>query len=109
MRHASNATRQARKGAHQIRSAARDLKASARDHAGSIAHTFQRMGSETVEAVKDGVEDLGETMSMYLKQGRAKARSMERSTQQAIRERPIGAALIALGVGFLLGCFYARR
>jgi ElaB/YqjD/DUF883 family membrane-anchored ribosome-binding protein len=109
MRHSSNIAKSARKGAHQVRAAARDMKHSARNHAGSIATTFQRMGSETVEAVKEGVEDLGEKMSDYVKQGRAKVQSFEGMLSQTICERPMTAALTALGIGFVFGRFYSRR
>lgn len=109
MRHASNVAKNARKGAHQVRTAAHDLKRSARNHAGTIASTFQRMGSETVEAVKEGVEDLGDKMSDYVKQGRAKVKSFEETLDEAVQQRPLTAVLTALGVGFLFGCFYARR
>jgi len=109
MRHASNIRKNARKGAHQVRAAARDLKHSARNHAGGIATTFQRMGSDTVEAVKEGVEDIGEKMSDYVKQGRAKVQSLEGTFSETIQERPLTAVLSALGVGFLFGCFYSRR
>lgn len=109
MRHASNITKNARKGAHQARAAARDLKHSARNHAGNIATTFQRMGSETVEAVKEGVEDIGEKMSDYVKQGRAKVQSFEEMLSQTVQERPLTATLTALGIGFVFGRFFSRR
>jgi ElaB/YqjD/DUF883 family membrane-anchored ribosome-binding protein len=67
------------------------------------------MGSETVEAVKEGVEDIGEKMSDYVKQGRAKVQTLEEMLDQTIQERPLTAMLTVLGVGFLVGCFYSRR
>ena len=109
MRHTSNVAKSARKGAHQVRAAAHDLKATARDHAGSIAGTFQRMGSETVEAVKEGVEDLRERVSDYAKQGRAKAQSMGESLEHTIQQRPLAGMMTALGIGFLIGIIFARR
>ena len=109
MRHASNMTKHARKGAHQVRAAARDLKSTARNHAGSIAGTFRRMGSDTASAVKEGVGDLRERASNIAKQGRAKAQSMEESLEHSIQERPLAAMMMALGLGFMIGVVFARR
>ncbi len=109
MRHTTNMKKHARKGAHQVRAAAHDLKATARNHAGSIAGTFQRMGTDTVEAVKEGVDDLRERVTDYAKQGRATAQSMEESLEETIHERPLAAMMTALGIGFVMGMVFARR
>jgi hypothetical protein len=67
------------------------------------------MKSDAAGALKEGIEHLEETAADYVKEGRARARSMEISAKRAIRGRPIAAMLVAIGLGFLAGRLSSRR
>src|SRR6266496_3004557 len=109
MSRTSNLTRHARKGVHQIRSAAHDIKSSADGHVASIARTLRSMRHDAAGALKEGIEQLEETASDYVRQGKRKAHSMEISAQRAIKHRPITSTRAAMGIGFLAGSYFARR
>lgn len=62
----------------------------------------REMANEKVEQVREGAAG-------YVKEGREKARNIEHSIEQYIREEPIKSVLIAAGVGLVLGRFWMRR
>ena len=109
MSRASNLSRHARKGVHQVQAAAHHIKSTADGHVATIGRTLRGMQRDAVGAVKEGMGQLGETASDYVRQGKRKARSMEVSAQRTIKQRPITWVLGAIGIGFLAGRFFARR
>jgi len=94
---------------HQVQAAAHRIKSTADGQVANIARTLRSMQRDAVGAVKEGMEQLGETASDYVRQGRRKARSIEVSAQRTIKQRPITSVLAAMGVGFLVGRFFTRR
>jgi ElaB/YqjD/DUF883 family membrane-anchored ribosome-binding protein len=62
----------------------------------------REMAQEKYEQVRDGAVD-------YAREGREKVRTVERSIEQYIREKPLKSVLIAAGAGLLLGRFWMRR
>ena len=101
--------RHAKHGAHQVRSAARRVRRVAEQERNGIVHTVQKMGNDAVGALKDGYDDLRETASDYVDEGRSRLQSMERQFESRVKERPIATVLIALGAGFFAGLLYSRR
>lgn len=63
---------------------------SARSDAASVISDAARQGSETLDAVQDA------------------ATTIERSLESAVRERPIAAMGLAIGLGFLVGVTWRR-
>jgi ElaB/YqjD/DUF883 family membrane-anchored ribosome-binding protein len=64
---------------------------------------------EGVDAVVDSIDTLRERATDYVDQGRERVTELADTFEESIQERPLAAILIAAGVGFLLGCFIARR
>jgi ElaB/YqjD/DUF883 family membrane-anchored ribosome-binding protein len=109
MSHSSNMARHARKGADQVRSSARKMRRVAEQERDGIMHTVQKMGNEAVGALKDGYDDLRETASDYIDEGRSRFDSMERQLETRVKQRPLAAVLMAIGAGFVAGLLYSRR
>ena len=102
MPHTRNMARHARNGAKQLKHDAQRARK-------GVMHTVQKMGSEAVDALRDGYGDLRETAADYIGQGRDHAKSLERSMQRQIKQYPLTSVLASLGIGFLAGCFFSRR
>ena len=100
--HASNAARQARRGAKQVRRHAEEAR-------NGVIDTVHKMGNEAVGALRDGYDDLHETASDYVRQGRKHVGDFERSVEKRIKQNPISTVLTCLGLGFLIGFLYTRR
>jgi ElaB/YqjD/DUF883 family membrane-anchored ribosome-binding protein len=109
MSHSSNMARHAKHGAHQARSAARRMRRVAEQERDGLMHTVQKMRNEAVGAVKDRYDDLRDTASDYIDEGRSRMKSMERQFESRVKERPVATVLIALGAGFVAGLLYSRR
>lgn len=76
-------------------------------------HSVQEMGGlakefahEKFEEVRDNV---GESAARYYEQGRTKAKELEQTLEGIIRERPLKAIMIAVGIGLILGGLAIRR
>jgi ElaB/YqjD/DUF883 family membrane-anchored ribosome-binding protein len=102
MSHTSNMARHARRGAKQLRHRADE----ARD---GVMHTVQKMGTEAVDALRDGYGELRDTASDYVSQGRDRVESLERSVEKQIKQHPLTSVMTCLGIGFLAGLLYWRR
>jgi ElaB/YqjD/DUF883 family membrane-anchored ribosome-binding protein len=109
MSQSANMKRHVRAGAKEVRHAARQLRDTANDEVHSVMQSARKAGDHFNEAVRTGVNNLRESASDYLDQGRAKAQSMEEAVEQRIANRPLQSILIALGLGFLIGLFCTRR
>jgi ElaB/YqjD/DUF883 family membrane-anchored ribosome-binding protein len=109
MSQSANMKRHVRAGAKEVRHAARQLRDTANDEVHSVMQSARKAGDHFNEAVRTGVNNLRESASDYLDQGRAKAQDMEEMVEQRIANRPLQSILIALGLGFLIGLFCMRR
>ena len=105
----TNMENHARRSAKEIRSAGRRLRHAAEAEANGIVHSVQKVGNEAAQAVRDGYEGIRDTAEDYVDQGRKKFKSMERDLERRIKQRPLGAVLIGIGVGFVAGFLYCRR
>ncbi len=100
--HSKNMARHARNGAKQ-------LKHDAERTRNGVVHTVQKMGAETVGALRDGYDGLRETASDYISEGRDRAESLEHSVEQQIKQHPLTSVMASLGIGFLAGVIFSRR
>lgn len=100
--HASNMARHARRGGKRVRHAADEAR-------NGVMHTVREMGNEAVGALRDGYDDLRDTASDYIGQGREKFESVEQSVEKQIKQHPLTSVMASLGIGFLLGFLYSRR
>jgi ElaB/YqjD/DUF883 family membrane-anchored ribosome-binding protein len=100
--HSKNVARHARNGAKQLK---HDTERTRND----VMHTVQKMGSEAVDAVRDGYDGLRETASGYINDGFDRAESLERSVEKQIGQRPLTSVMASLGIGFLAGVLFTRR
>lgn len=80
-----------------------------RQHASELGHNVQELGKATKNLANDTVDYLRENAGDYVKQGKEKAHQLEETLETKIKESPIKALLIALGVGWLLGILMRRR
>ena len=64
---------------------------------------------ERVDAVADSLDSIRETAADYVDHSRERATEFARTFEDTIRERPLTSILIGTAVGFVLGCFMARR
>jgi ElaB/YqjD/DUF883 family membrane-anchored ribosome-binding protein len=99
--HASNAARQARRGAKQVRRHAEEAR-------NGVMDTVHKMGNEAVGALRDGYDDLRETASDYVSHGRERVGDFERSIEKRVKQNPMTTILTCLGLGFLVGFLYRR-
>ena len=79
--HASNAGRHARRGAKQLRHRAEEAR-------NGVMDTVHKMGNEAVGAIRDGYDDLRETASDYVSQGRERVGDFERSIEKRVKQNP---------------------
>jgi ElaB/YqjD/DUF883 family membrane-anchored ribosome-binding protein len=75
----------------------------------TLAQGFQEAGQAARRYASEGVEKVRDTATDYWEQGRAKAEEVTETVQNRVRENPMGAILIAAGVGFLIGVACASR
>lgn len=75
----------------------------------TVTQDIQELGGMARDMAQEKVEQLRAGASEYCKEGRDKARQVERSFEQFIRQQPLKSILIAAGVGMLLGGLWMRR
>ena len=102
---ASNAGKKAEQVGAKTQEAMQDLQGKA----GEAVQSMKDMGTQAKAAVQDQFENLRGQASDYLEQGRDRAMEFEKSLEGQIREQPLKSALIALGIGFVLGVCFIRR
>lgn len=74
-----------------------------------VLRTVRQFGSEVSRTVKQRAAGFRDTAKGCLKQGRKKARSLERTAQRRVEEQPIRSLLAAAGIGLLIGVLAGRR
>ncbi|MDZ4819255.1 MAG: hypothetical protein SGJ20_09810 [Planctomycetota bacterium] len=80
-----------------------------REKGAELKENLQNMGAAAKDAAQRKLEGVSESLSGYYEQGRECAADFEQSLETKIRERPIGAILVAAGVGFLVGMCWTRK
>jgi ElaB/YqjD/DUF883 family membrane-anchored ribosome-binding protein len=75
----------------------------------NVFDSVRDLGSETKHAAQEQVSHARSTVDGYVRQGKKRARAMEKSFEDRIREEPVKALLVASGIGFLCGLFLRRR
>jgi ElaB/YqjD/DUF883 family membrane-anchored ribosome-binding protein len=70
---------------------------------------MQKVRSEVADALHDGIEDLRDTASGYMEQGRDRVMGLEESFEDTVQRRPLTSVFAAVGLGFLVGLFFSRR
>ncbi len=109
MPNSSNIKRHARRSAREVRHAARSVRSSANNQAHTVLRAVNKVRAEVTDALKEGIDDLREVATGYVEQGRDTARSLGETFEGGVQERPLTAVVAALGLGFLVGCFFSRR
>jgi ElaB/YqjD/DUF883 family membrane-anchored ribosome-binding protein len=74
-----------------------------------VREDLQQLGSDLQGAAKKQLKDLGGRAADYYERGKERVSDYEERFESSIRERPVRAVLIAVGVGALLGLFLFRR
>ena len=67
------------------------------------------MGQTVRDAAQEKLGQVGEKASEYYEQGRDSIHGVASACEQFVRQRPLRAVLIAVGVGWLLGFLWQRR
>ena len=88
--------------------AARGVAEAVREKGKEVRDTLHQAGSAAKEAAQSGWEAARHTAGEYLGQGREKAMAFEHSVEGQIKARPLGAILVAGGIGFLIGMLLRR-
>jgi len=71
--------------------------------------SFEHAGGAVRDMATDGLNTLRDTASEYVDQGRAKAREVQETVEEHVRDEPMKSLLIAAAAGFLFGVFWTRR
>ena len=66
-------------------------------------------GAAVKDMATDGIQRLRSTANEYVDQGRVKAREVQETVEEHVRDEPMKALVIAAAVGFLFGVFFVRR
>lgn len=74
-----------------------------------VAENLKEMGETARNAAQEKIGQVGDTATEYYEQARAKLNGVTCPCQQFLRERPLTSVLLAVGIGWLLGCFWKRR
>jgi ElaB/YqjD/DUF883 family membrane-anchored ribosome-binding protein len=69
---------------------------------------LQGMGNTVGDAAEEQLAQVGEKASEYLEGGRDNVHGVAYACKQFIRQRPLGSALAAAGIGRLVGHFRKR-
>ncbi len=109
MPNSSNIKRRTRRSAREVRHAARSVRSSANNQAHTVLRAVNKVRSEVTGALKDGIDDLREVAAGYVEHGRDTARSVGETFEEGVQQRPLTSVLAAIGLGFLVGCFFTRR
>lgn len=80
-----------------------------REKANHLGQNVQELGRITREIAQDTMGVLKENAGDYYHQGMEKAKTVEKNLEGKIRENPLQALLIAVGLGFLVGMLFRRR
>ncbi len=80
-----------------------------REKATHLGRDVQELGRITRDIANDTMGVLKENAGEYYDQGIEKAKSMEQNLESRIRDNPLQALLIAVGLGFLVGMIFRRR
>jgi ElaB/YqjD/DUF883 family membrane-anchored ribosome-binding protein len=80
-----------------------------RKRARKVTKDLHKMNGIARNGVRKNLRKLGANTSGYYEHGIGKMHQAERRAVQIIRDRPIRSALIALGVGLVLGGFWFLR
>ncbi len=106
--HSQNMARNTRKTIDEVREAGESIKETIQDRASNVVQSVQKVGADAGAAVKEQYENVRDTAADYYKQGRRRARQMEKSFEDTVQERPVVSILVALGAGFLIGLLCRR-
>jgi ElaB/YqjD/DUF883 family membrane-anchored ribosome-binding protein len=74
-----------------------------------VTKDLHKMNGIARKGAQKNLRKLGENASGYHEQVVGKMHRIERRGLQIIQNRPLGAALIAAGIGLALGAFWLRR
>jgi len=77
-------------------------------HAREVKDDLQQMGETVRDAAEEQLAQIGEKASEYLKEGRDKVHGLACACEQFVRQRPLSSALVAAGIGWLVGRFWKR-
>ena len=80
-----------------------------RKRARKVTKDLHKMNGIVRNGVRKNLRKLGADTSGYYEHGIGKMHQAERRAVQIIRDRPIRSALIAVGVGLVLGGFWFLR
>jgi ElaB/YqjD/DUF883 family membrane-anchored ribosome-binding protein len=89
-----------------------DLRQSAnelRDAASQAVQSVQKMGTHARNLAQERIGDIREAAGDYYEQGREQASQLKENLEETIRDKPLRSALIAAGIGMLLGILWMRR
>lgn len=75
----------------------------------NVFDSVRGLGTETKHMAKESVDHARSTVDGYVKQGKKRAISMEKTFEDRIREEPMKALLVASGIGFLCGLIFRRH
>jgi|HubBroStandDraft_4_1064222.scaffolds.fasta_scaffold658758_2 ElaB/YqjD/DUF883 family membrane-anchored ribosome-binding protein len=81
------------------------LKEKARD----VQQSLRDLGGEAKATAVDAYGNLRNQAQDYIHQGKDYAQHWEQSLEDAVKERPLRAILIAAGAGMLLGLLWRRH
>jgi ElaB/YqjD/DUF883 family membrane-anchored ribosome-binding protein len=79
------------------------------NQAQEVKKDLQEMGETVRDAAQAKLNQVGEKASEYYEQGRDSVHGVACACEQFVRQRPLRAVLIAVGVGWLLGVLWKRR
>ena len=79
------------------------------EKAGEAVQSLRDMGNQAKDAAQEQVENLRGVANEYFEQGRERAKDLEKTLESRIREQPLQSALIAAGIGFVIGVCLMRR
>jgi len=66
------------------------------------------VGSQIKEGAQEAMHQVSASAAQLSKQGRAAAGQLEMTVEDAIREKPLQAVLVAAGVGMLVGLLWRK-
>lgn len=88
---------------------AKDTICDAGNKASAMASQVRERAGQWTQSAQQGVQAIADSAAGYAKQGRQRAQAFEESMEEYVRERPISAVLLALGIGLLVGAVLTRR
>lgn len=73
------------------------------------AEALQDLPSEALDVIKELIQEVRDETLDLIESGRAQVSGLEKSAEGAIRNNPLQAVCIALGVGCVFGLLLRRR